>query len=78
MHLRESLKDEAKECGRSAIMQGIEDRLRGHFGITPREARAKLARIKRSSKITLQQHADEIGQLVILGYAKWMPPNRGA
>ena len=44
--------------------------MRGRFGITPREARAKLARIKRFSKTPLQQHANEVGRLITLGYAE--------
>ena len=57
-------------------MQGMEARLRGHFGITPREARAKLTRIKHPNKVTLQQHADKVGQLVILGYAELEAPQQ--
>ena len=64
IHLRESLKDEAKECGRSQTIQGIEARLRGCFGMAPREARTKLATFKKQQKTSMLQHADEISNLV--------------
>ena len=53
--LRESLKDEARECGRSPTLLGVEDRLRSSFRLTPRKARAKRALCKRASKTPLQQ-----------------------
>ena len=67
IHLREGLKDEARECGQSPTLQGIEDRLRTRFGLTPREARAKLALCKEASKTSLQQYADDISRLVQTG-----------
>ena len=70
IHLRESLKDDARECGRSATLQGVEDRLRSRFGMTPREAQAKLALCKKATKTSLQQHADDVSQLVQHGYAE--------
>ena len=76
IHLRESLKDEARECGRSPTQQGVEDRLRNRFGLTPREARAKLALCKKASKTSLQQHADDISRLVQRGYVELEPPQR--
>ena len=57
-------------CGQSPTLQGVEDKLRGRFGMTPREARAKLAMIKHSNKMSPQQHADEMGRLATLGYAE--------
>ena len=41
IHLRESLKEEARECGRSQTIQGIEARLRGRFGMTPLGGKGK-------------------------------------
>ena len=70
IHLRESLKDEVRECGRSQTIPGIEARLGGRFGITPLEARAKLATLKKHHKTSLQQHADEISNLIMLGYVE--------
>ena len=70
IHLRESLKDEARECGRSQTIQGIEARLRRCFGMTPREARAKLATLKKHHKTSMQQHTVEISNLVLLRYAE--------
>ena len=48
--LKERLKDEARECGRSPTIQGVEDRLKTRFGLTPREARAKLALCNKAPK----------------------------
>ena len=76
IYLRESLKDEARECGRSPTLQGVEDWLRNRFGPTPREARTKLALCKKASKTSLQQHADDISGLVQRGYVELEPPQR--
>ena len=76
IHLQESLKDEARECGRSPTLQGVEDRLRNRFGLTPREARAKLALCKKASKTSLRQHADDISRLVQRGYVELEAPQR--
>ena len=70
IHLRENLKDKSNESGRSPTMREIEARVRGQFRITSGEARTKVARIKHSSKVPLQQYGNEVGQLVILGYAE--------
>ena len=69
IHLQESLMEDARECGRSPTLQGVEDGLRSRFGMTPREARAKLALCKKATKTSLQQHADDVSQLVQRGYA---------
>ena len=37
--------------------------------MTPREAREKLTMIRKHHKTSLQQHANEISNLVLLGYA---------
>ena len=70
IHLQKSLKDEARECGRSPTLQGVEDRLRSRFGMTPREARANLVLCKRANKTSLQHHADDVSHLVQRGYAE--------
>ena len=53
IHLRESIKEYARDCGRSATLDGVVARLRGRFGMTPREARAKLGTLRKASKTTL-------------------------
>ena len=73
IHLRESLKDEARECGRNPTLQGVEDRLRNTFGLTPREAKVKLVLCKQTPKTSLQQHDDDISRLVQRGYAELEP-----
>ena len=42
LHLRESLRGSALECGKAPQLQGIFAALRTRFGLTPREARYKL------------------------------------
>ena len=51
-------------------IQGVENRLRSRFGMTPKEAIAKLALCKRANKTSLQQHADDVSSLVQRGYAE--------
>ena len=70
LHLRANLKGEAKDCGRNPTLQGVFDSLRGRFGVTPKKARTKVATIKKSAKMSSQQHADEITRLVARGYVE--------
>ena len=69
IHLRESLKEDARECGRAGDVEGIMTNLRSSFGMTQREARAQLATVRRDSTTTLQEHARTIERLTHLAYA---------
>jgi hypothetical protein len=68
LHLRESLTDEARECGRGRTMEEVMANLRAQFGLTPKEARTRLAALRRAAKTTLQEHASEVERLVNLAY----------
>jgi hypothetical protein len=68
LHLREALKDGAKDCGRPATLAGIYTALRARFGLSPREARAKISVLKKDYKTTLQEHASEVERLISIAY----------
>jgi ElaB/YqjD/DUF883 family membrane-anchored ribosome-binding protein len=68
LHLRESLDDEARDCGSAATVEEIFDALRARYGLTTREARSKLSSLKKEYKTTLQEHASRVEQLVEVAY----------
>jgi hypothetical protein len=69
LHLREALKEGARDCGRAQSLMGIFTALRARYGLSPREARAKLNSLRRESSTTLQEHASEVQKLVNVAYA---------
>lgn len=69
IHLRAALKDTARDCGKAQTVDGIFANLRARFGLTAREAKAKLAVLRRDHKTTLQEHACEVERLVSTAYA---------
>ena len=50
LHSRESLTDKAQTYGRADQPEGIFTALRARFGLTPREARTRLAGLRRDSR----------------------------
>ena len=70
LHLRESLEDKAQACSRSDTPQGVFTALRARFGLTPREARSRLAGLKRDSRCPIHDHAVEVERLVQVAYAE--------
>ena len=68
LHLRGVLEDEARDCGAAGTVDGIFAKLRARYGMTPREARAKLTSIKKEFKTSLQEHASRIEELVQIAY----------
>ena len=70
LHLRKALREGATDCGRAESVEGIFTALRARYGLTPREARAKIASLKRESKTTLQEHSVEVERLVEIAYAE--------
>ena len=52
LHMRDALPEGAKECGRPQTLARIMAVLRARYGMTAREARAALARLKRDVKTT--------------------------
>ena len=69
LHLREALREGARDCGRPDTVTGIFAALRARYGLSPREARARLTHMKKDFKTPLQQHAAEVQRLVDLAYA---------
>jgi hypothetical protein len=69
LHLRQALKDGAKDCGRAQSLTGIFTALRARYGLSPREARTKLNSLRREPSTTLQEHACEVQRLVTVAYA---------
>ena len=76
LHLREALKAEAQECGRPETLAGIYAALRARYGLTPREARTRLAALRKEHGTPLQAHATEIGRLMGVAYADLPAPTR--
>ena len=69
LHLRRALQDGANECSRSRDVRDIFASLRARYGMTAREARAKLAGLRGDSKTTLQEHSAEVERLIGIAYA---------
>ena len=70
LHLRECLEEKAQACGRADTPMGIFVALRSRFGLTPREARSRLAGLRRDSRCPIQDHAVEVERLVQIAYAE--------
>lgn len=69
LQLREALKESAKDCCRGHTVEDIFASLRLRFGLTPREARAKLSALKKENKTPLQEHAVLVERLMQAAYA---------
>ena len=69
LHLRAALKAAAQDCGKAGTIPEITAALRARFGLTTREARAKIISLKRGHKTSLQEHATEVERLVNIAYA---------
>lgn len=76
LHLREVLKDAARECGKAGTVEGIFENLRVRFGMTVRGAQAQLSILKRDFKTSLQQHAALVEKLVTVAYPDLPPVHR--
>ena len=68
LHLRDSLRESAEDCGRAATVQAIYAALRARFGLSPREARSRLGVLRKDSRTSLQEHASEVERLVNIAY----------
>jgi hypothetical protein len=68
LHLREALKEGARDCGRAQSLLGTFTALRARYGLSPREARSKLNSLRREPSTTLQEHASEVQKLVSVAY----------
>jgi hypothetical protein len=76
LHLRETLKEGSKDCGRAASVGGVFSALRARYGLSPREARARLSALRKDVKMTLQEHASAVDRLSQLAYADLPPHHR--
>ena len=68
LYLRESLREGARDCGKAPDVAGVFNSLRARYGLTPREARARLAGLRKESRTSLQEHATEVERLVGVAY----------
>ena len=69
LHLREALKEGSKDCGRASSINSVFSALRARYGLSPREARAKLSALYKDVRGTLQEHASEVERLSQIAYA---------
>jgi len=76
LHLREALKEGARDCGRSQTIDGIFVALRARYGLSPREARARLNGLRKEARVSLQEHATEVQRLINIAYADLPDHNR--
>lgn len=68
IQLRSSLEGPARECGRDVTIEGIVAELRARFGVSRRQARERLARLRKLKTQTMHEFAGEIQRLVGLAY----------
>ena len=68
LHLRCALRVDARNCGSAESIGEVFVALRSRFGLTPREARAKLFNIKREKRTSLHEHAAKIEELMAVAY----------
>lgn len=66
LHLREALREQARDCGRADNVAGITQALRMRFGMSTAEASSRLATVKRDPKMSLQEYAGQVEKLVNL------------
>ena len=70
IHLRAALTDAAVACGQAEDVEHIFTALRARFGMTGREAKAKLAVLRKGQQTSLQEHAAQVDRLVDTAYAE--------
>ena len=73
LHLRDSLGESAEDCGRAANGQTIYAALRARFGMSPREARLRLSKLRKYFRTSLQEHVAEVERLVNIAYGDLLP-----
>ena len=69
LHLRESLKGNAQDCGNAETADGVLQALQARFGLSVREARCQITALRKNPKTTLQEHAAEVSRLANIAYA---------
>ena len=76
LHLRGALEEGARDCGAAENTAGIYAALRTRFGLTPREARLKLANAKRDVRMGLTEFAKQVRELTQVAYADLPEPTQ--
>ncbi len=76
IHLRAALTESATTSGQAETVEEIFNSLRARYGMTAREAKAKLATLRRDNRTSLQEHADEIKRLMNVAYADFPHPHK--
>ena len=77
LHLRSCLQDEAVECGAGTTVDEIKTALRARFGCTRKQAKDRLANIKRQPGQTLCTLGSEIERLMRIAYPEMDDNDRG-
>ena len=68
LHLRAQLSGPAQSCGRGLTKAEIVEDLRARFGLTARQAKDRLAHLKRGARQSLHDLCSDITRLVGLGF----------
>ena len=68
LHLRHALKEGARDCGRPGSLAGVISALRARYGLSPKEARAKISTLRKDARVSLQDHATEVSRLCQMAY----------
>jgi len=69
LHLRRALTGKAVDCGDSATTQDVFMALRTRFGLTERQAKDRLAQLKKDPKIGVHEFSCQVERLVSIAYA---------
>lgn len=76
LHLREALREGARDCGRAGTIDGIFTALRARYGLSPKEARLQLNTLKKRFQTSLQEHATEVQRLTEVAHGELPPQYR--
>lgn len=68
LHLRLSLTEKAADCGRGEDIPAILENLRARFGLTQRQAKDRLKRLRRGPQQSLQELGTQAEKLAATGY----------
>ena len=74
--LREGLRGPAIECGRSRSFSDIIGKLRERFGVSPREARNRLEKVKWDDQRPVREQAEDIKKWISIGYPEMADSTR--
>ena len=63
-----TLREGARDCGKAPDVEGVFTNQCARYGLTPREARARLTLLRKEARTTLLEHATEVECLVRVAY----------